>query len=63
MKSIRYDQHYKYQHILVLCYEQLSGIIDGKSHHINYQHLVMLLSGISLVGLHQRPRYEMKKTG
>ncbi|MBK7637266.1 MAG: hypothetical protein IPJ13_25515 [Saprospiraceae bacterium] len=38
MKSIRYDQHYKYQHILVLCYEQLSGIIDGKSHHINYQH-------------------------
>ena len=35
----------------------------GKSHHINYQHLVMLLSGISLVGLHQRPRYEMKKTG
>ena len=45
------------------CYEQLSGIIDGKSHHINYQHLVMLLSGISLVGLHQRPRYEMKKTG
>ncbi|MBK9566935.1 MAG: hypothetical protein IPO37_17725 [Saprospiraceae bacterium] len=43
------------------CYEQLSGIIDGKSHHINYQHLVMLLSGISLVGLHQRPRYEMKK--
>ncbi|MBK7636945.1 MAG: IS66 family insertion sequence element accessory protein TnpB [Saprospiraceae bacterium] len=31
------------------CYEQLSGIIDGKSHHINYQHLVMLFSGISLV--------------
>ena len=49
--------------LVVGCYEQLSGIIDGKSHHINYQHLVMLLSGISLVGLHQRPRYEMKKTG
>jgi hypothetical protein len=45
------------------CYEQISSIIDGKTHHISYQHLVMLLSGISLLGLHQRPRYEMKKTG
>ncbi|MBK9254456.1 MAG: IS66 family insertion sequence element accessory protein TnpB [Saprospiraceae bacterium] len=45
------------------CYEQLSGIIEGKTHLINYQHLIMLLSGISLIGLHQRPRYEMQKTG
>jgi hypothetical protein len=45
------------------CYEQLSGIIEGKTQLINYQHLIMLLSGISLIGLHQRPRYEMKKTG
>lgn len=45
------------------CYEQLSGIIEGKTRDISYQHLIMLLSGISLVGLHQRPRYEMKKTG
>ena len=45
------------------CYEQLSGIIEGKIRDISYQHLIMLLSGISLVGLHQRPRYEMKKTG
>ncbi|HMU03245.1 MAG TPA: IS66 family insertion sequence element accessory protein TnpB [Saprospiraceae bacterium] len=45
------------------CYEQISSIIDGKTQHISYQHLVMLLSGISLIGLHQRPRYEMQKTG
>ncbi|MBK7636731.1 MAG: IS66 family insertion sequence element accessory protein TnpB [Saprospiraceae bacterium] len=42
------------------CYEQLSGIIDGKSHHINYQHLVMLLQWNIAGGTHQRPRYEMK---
>ncbi|MFN8339127.1 MAG: IS66 family insertion sequence element accessory protein TnpB [Saprospiraceae bacterium] len=45
------------------CYEQLSGVIEGKSYCIHYQHLIMLLSGISLIGLHQRPRYEMQKTG
>ena len=45
------------------CYEQLSGIIEGKTQLIHYQHLIMLLSGISLIGLHQRPRYEMQKTG
>lgn len=44
------------------CYEELSSIIDGKMQHISYQHLIMLLSGISLLGLHQRPRYEMQKT-
>ena len=45
------------------CYEQLSGCIEGKAMHISYQYLIMLLSGISLVGLRQRPRYEIKKTG
>ena len=45
------------------CFEQLSGVLEGKVQIIGYQHLVMLLSGISLVGLHQRPRYEMKKIG
>jgi transposase len=43
------------------CYEQLIGIIDGKSQHISYQHLVTLLSGILLADLNQRPRYEIKK--
>lgn len=33
------------------CYEQLSGIIEGKTQFIHYQHLIMLLSGISLIGL------------
>jgi transposase len=41
-------------------YESLSAVMEGKSYSIRYQHLVMLLSGISLVGLHQRLRYEMK---
>ena len=45
------------------CFEQLSGVLEGKVQIISYQHLVMLLSGISLVGMHQRPRYEIKKTG
>lgn len=40
-------------------YELLNGIIEGKSSKISYQHLVMLLSGISLVGLRQKPRYQM----
>jgi transposase len=44
-------------------FEKLDGVLEGKSHVISYQHLVMLLSGISLVGMYQRPRYEMKKTG
>lgn len=44
-------------------FEQLDGIMEGKSSVISYHHLVMLLSGISLVGLRQRPRYEMPKTG
>ena len=30
-----------------------------KEYRISYKHLVMLLGGISLVGLHQRPRYNM----
>ncbi|MBK9962862.1 MAG: IS66 family insertion sequence element accessory protein TnpB [Saprospiraceae bacterium] len=45
------------------CFEQLSDIIKGKTLGISYQHLIMLLSGISLIGMHQRPRYEMQKTG
>lgn len=44
-------------------FEQLDGMMEGKSYGISYQHLVMLLSGISLVGMRQRPRYEMKQTG
>ena len=45
------------------CFEQLSGVLEGKVQILSYQHLVMLLSGIYLVGLHQRLRYEMKRTG
>jgi transposase len=30
---------------------------ETKKYNIKYNHLVMLLSGISLVGLKQRPRY------
>ena len=44
-------------------FEQLDGMMEGKSYGISYQHLVMLLSGISLVGMRQRPRYDMKQTG
>lgn len=41
------------------CFEQLTPIMDGKKYGIQYQHLVMLLSGISLLGMKQRPRYSM----
>ena len=36
-------------------------IVQGtsKEYRIAYKHLVMLLGGISLVGMHQKPRYNM----
>ncbi len=45
------------------CYEQIQRIMEDKTYPISYHHLVMLLSGVSLIGLHQRPRYELKTTG
>jgi transposase len=42
-------------------FEQISEISEGKSMQISYHHLVMLLSGISLLGHHQRRRYDMGK--
>ena len=44
-------------------FEQLNPLSRDKKFGIAYQHLVMLLSGISLLGLRQRPRYRMVKTG
>ena len=41
------------------CFEQLEPLMSGKKYAIRYQHLVMLLSGISLLGIRQRPRYKM----
>ena len=40
-------------------FEKIEGIMEGKKHGIEYQHLVMLLSGISLLGMNQRPRYQL----
>jgi len=40
-------------------FEYLTKVTKGKKQAIEYRHLVMLLSGISLLGIHHRPRYRM----
>ena len=40
-------------------FEQVLVQDKDKAYRIAYKHLVMLLGGISLVGLHQKPRYDM----
>jgi transposase len=40
-------------------YESLHTVIDDKKQSISYHHLVMLLSGVSLLGAKQRPRYNL----
>jgi transposase len=37
----------------------LKSPVQGSSYTIQYKHLVMLLSGISLVGMHQKMRYQL----
>lgn len=39
----------------------IKGSEQSTPYTIKYNHLVMLLSGISLVGMHQKLRYEMPK--
>jgi transposase len=41
-------------------FENLQHIIKGKSGELSYQYLVMILSGISLVGVKKKPRYDIK---
>ncbi|MFM7586105.1 MAG: hypothetical protein ACKO6M_03690 [Bacteroidota bacterium] len=45
------------------CYEVFHKQITARQSPISYQHLVMLLSGISLVGTRQRKRYKMVAEG
>jgi transposase len=45
------------------CYEVFNKQISARQSPISYQHLVMLLSGISLVGTRQRKRYKMVAEG
>lgn len=40
-------------------FEQILTKDTSNQYQIAYKHLVMLMSGISLVGLRQKPRYEM----
>jgi transposase len=40
-------------------FEQLEPIMQGKKYGISYHHLIMLLSGISLLGMKQKLRYKM----
>jgi transposase len=42
-------------------FETIKQDKEGNKYNIRYDHLVMLLGGISLFGLRQRPRYEMGK--
>jgi transposase len=44
-------------------FEHLTKLTKGKKQAVEYQHLVMLLSGISLLGIRHRPRYVMTKMG
>ena len=41
-------------------FEDIKPLMEGKKHKIAYQHLIMILSGISLMGVRQRPRYHME---
>ena len=41
------------------CFEYLTKHTRDKKRPIQYHHLVMLLSGISLLGIKHRPRYRM----
>jgi len=43
-------------------FEYMTKFAKEKKQGIAYQHLVMLLSGISLLGIRHRPRYKMVKT-
>jgi transposase len=42
-------------------FENIQSIMEEKSQTLSYQYLVMLLSGVSLIGAKQRPRYRMNK--
>lgn len=42
-------------------FENMQPILEGKKQGITYQHLIMILSGISLLNVKHRPRYEIKK--
>jgi len=43
-------------------FERITDKTEGTKYAIAYNHLVMLLSGISLLGLKKRPRYKLLKT-
>lgn len=40
-------------------YERISAAITENKYELTYHHLVMLLSGVSLIGAKQRPRYQL----
>lgn len=44
-------------------FEKVTGVKQEVKYKIQYNHLVMLLSGISLFGVKQRPRYKFDKAG
>lgn len=44
-------------------FELIKQSVEGNKYYIRYDHLVMLLSGISLFGIRQKPRYEMAAQG
>ena len=43
-------------------FECITGRTSSPKYTIQYNHLIMLLSGISLLGMKQRPRYALVKT-
>lgn len=43
-------------------FENVGAILDNKAGELSYQYLIMILSGVSLLGVKQRPRYNLLKT-
>ena len=43
-------------------FENVQSVIDGKAGELSYQYLIMVLSGVSLIGAKQRLRYQLKPT-
>ena len=40
-------------------FERISATISEKKHELTYHYLIMLLSGVSLIGAKQRARYQL----
>ena len=49
-----------YKTVKILVWDKDGFVVYGKGGALSYQYLIMLLSGVSLLGVKQRPRYQLK---